>query len=324
MKAERKYLRPRANPIKKPPGAAAGGKSRPKPESKTDPAKPLAGKKRWTEEDFEILNEIGKGRYGVVSRARELRSGKVVALKKVTAQTLTETESFDLIRNEIELNSRLLCANIVRMYGFFPTKDCIVMVLEFVEGGDLFTRLAQAGGYIGEPEAAFILSQLVDALMYLRERHVIHRDIKPENLLLTRDSKGRIGQVKLCDFTWAAHCLEDERRATVCGTPAYLAPEVASAIDYDGKVDIWSTGVLLYQMLTGTLIVVGNDLTEIKEAMLKMKVNFPEKPKISGGAKELVQKLLARLPEDRPTLEEIKQNCWVILNRENYKSTLVT
>ena len=218
-----------------------------KPKGKTTVNYKSILSRKLTPSHFEILEELGKGRYGTVSKAKEKSSGKIVALKEVSFETISKDDCFDMIKSEIEINTRLLHPNIVRMFCFFDTPVQLTMVMEYISGGDLFSELLHSGGYLSEPESAFILSQLVEALIYLRDRHVIHRDIKPENVMLIRNTQGKVIQAKLCDFTWAAHCLH-ERRITICGTLGYCAPEMVSSIDYDNKVDLWSTGVMLYQM----------------------------------------------------------------------------
>lgn len=277
--------------------------------------------RKLTANNFEVIEEIGKGRYGTVFKCKEKASGRILAIKEVTFETIHKDDCFDLIKTEIEINTRLIHANIARMYCFYADNAKLCMVMEYIPGGDLFTELIRAGGYLSECEAAFILAEVVEALTYLRVRHVIHRDIKPENILLVRNNNGQVIQAKLCDFTWAAHCLH-ERRITVCGTLGYCAPEVASAIDYDDKADLWSTGVLLYQMLTGELVVKGKNLEEVKQEMKGLKLVFPDKPVISKEAKELVRRLLLKTSEERPKLESIRHHLWVKKNAAKYKASL--
>jgi len=282
-------------------------------------ATPAITQKKWTDADFEIITEIGKGRYGTVYKAKHKNSGKFIALKEVKFETINQNDCFEQIKSEIEINSRLLHPNIARLYGFFSSSDKLTMVLDFISGGDLFTKLLQSGGYLSEPECAFVLDQLIDALIYLRNRHIIHRDIKPENVLLTKNSSGDIINAKLCDFTWAAHSI-NERRITICGTLGYCAPEMACSIDYDNKVDVWSTGVLLFQILTGTLIIGGNKEDDFQKSMQSLKIIFPEKPEITDGAKNLVHRILSKNPEDRPSLEKIKIDSWLLINVARYKA----
>jgi len=268
---------------------------------------------------FEVLEEIGKGRYGTVFKAKDKASGKILALKEVTFDTLLKDDCFDLVKTEIEINTRLIHDNIVRMYCFFNDTTKLTMVMEYISGGDLFTELLKSGGYLSEPEAAFILSEIVEGLICLRDRHVIHRDIKPENVLLVRDGNGKVVRAKICDFTWAVHCLH-ERRITVCGTLEYCAPEVASATDYDNKADLWSLGVLVYQMLTGELVVKGRNLEEVRKEMRGLKLEFPNQPTISKEGKDVVKRLLLKTSEERAGLETIKNHVWVRKNIVKYKS----
>eukprot|EP00826_Nyctotherus_ovalis_P005086 TRINITY_DN1113_c0_g7_i1.p1 TRINITY_DN1113_c0_g7~~TRINITY_DN1113_c0_g7_i1.p1 ORF type:complete len:311 (+),score=100.74 TRINITY_DN1113_c0_g7_i1:197-1129(+) len=277
--------------------------------------------RKLTASHFEVLEEIGKGRYGTVFKAKDKGSGKILALKEISFETLLKDDCFDLIKTEIEINTRLIHENIARMYCFFTDATKLTMVMEYISGGDLFTELLNSGGYLCEAEAGFILSELAEALTYLRDRHVIHRDVKPENVLLVRNARGQVVQTKLCDFTWAAHCLH-ERRITVCGTLQYCAPEVASASDYDNKADLWSVGVLVYQMLTGELVVRGKDLEEVRREMRGLRLAFPEQPKVSKEGKDLVKRLLLKTSEERPGLETIKNHPWVKKNAAKYKASL--
>lgn len=213
------------------------------------PVKPPPTSSPWTRDDFDFGNPpkpIGLGRFGHVYAAKERRSGKEVAIKVLFKKELETCGVVKQLRQEIEVHCRLRHPNIVRMFGWFQDPHRVYVVMSLGVGGDLLKFLrAQPQRRLPEPQAAFYVRQLLDALTYLHGQGIIHRDLKPENLLLDRR-----GHLLLCDFGW---CTSSKRlRQTVCGTQGdYLAPEVLAREPYGPSVDLWTAGVLAFELLHG-------------------------------------------------------------------------
>ncbi|KAI9470883.1 MAG: kinase-like domain-containing protein [Benjaminiella poitrasii] len=202
--------------------------------------------KHWTLDDFEVGKALGKGNFGHVYLAREKESGFIVALKVLYKSELAKTGIEKQLRREVEIQGHLKHPNILRLYGYFHDKTRVFLILEYAAKGELFTELQNRGRFT-EPEAANYAMQMVNALLYLHRKRVIHRDIKPENLML-----GLNGELKIGDFGWSVRTGRfDNRRSTLCGTLDYLPPEMVEGRAHTESVDLWSLGVLLYELIVG-------------------------------------------------------------------------
>lgn len=191
-------------------------------------------KKTWTLDDFLIQEKAGNGQYGIVYRAVEKISKYEVALKAINISKIAEHDFFNQTKSEIEIHYRLRHPNILRLFGYFYDDQSVYVVLEYAPYGNLYQKIKRERN-LSEDLARSILKQLVNALIFMRDRNIIHRDIKPENILLC-DSKGTI---KLSDFGWATKAL-NSNRLTFCGTADYVAPELVHSVPYDYKIDLWA------------------------------------------------------------------------------------
>lgn len=178
------------------------------------------------------------------------------------------------------------------------------MVLEYVDGGELFAAIT-ANGRLSEPQAIRYFRQIIAAVRYCHELNICHRDLKPENILLTKD-----GQIKIADFGMAAlHQSPGHKLKTSCGSPHYAAPEVVKGGAYRGdKTDIWSIGVILYATLAGKLPfdtdATGDDL--VRALVPKIKKGVYEMPEdFSPEATDLIWRMLQVNPRDRITMGQI-------------------
>merc|ERR1712083_758800 len=165
-------------------------------------------------------------------------------------------------------------------------------------GGELYKSLQRQGMQrFVESQATLYISQMADALTYCHSKKVIHRDIKPENLLL--DVKGNI---KIADFGWSVHA-PNSRRATMCGTLDYLPPEMIEGALHDDKVDLWSLGVLTYEFLVGKPPFEAESNNETYKRITKVDVKYPGH--VSTEAKDLISRLLMKVPSQRLSLAEV-------------------
>ncbi len=219
------------------------------------------------------------------------------------------------MKREIEIQGELSHPNIIRLYGFFYNEKRIYIILEYASGGHLYARMAKAGGRFSEKEAAKYVSATASALRHCHSKGVIHRDLKPENMLL--DSKGN---VKIADFGWSVHMIRYSRRTTMCGTLDFLAPELCQKKEYDLTVDLWSLGVLMYEMLYGQppFEVKASTMKESKEQTMDrivvVDLQFPAEPQISNSAKNLIKALLKKDPARRLPLSRVLCHPWIVEN----------
>ncbi|HWN94964.1 MAG TPA: serine/threonine-protein kinase, partial [Methylomirabilota bacterium] len=223
--------------------------------------------------DFEILALIGQGGMGAVYQAVQPELDRIVAIKVLASATASDPEFTERFRREAATLARLDHPGIVKLFDYGQREGFAYFVMEFVDGMDLSQRIAN--GPLPLNEAFAIASQLCDALQHSHERSVVHRDIKPGNVLLAAD-----GGVKIADFGLARLVEPDaadhrltRTRATL-GTPRYMAPEqMTPASDIDHRADIYSVGVVLYEMLTGALPAGHFDPPSEKAALLNPRID---------------------------------------------------
>ncbi|KAH0996438.1 hypothetical protein GBA52_020302 [Prunus armeniaca] len=197
--------------------------------------------------DYVLISEVGEGSFSRVWKAVHRESGEVVALKQVFLSRLNRHLK-NCLDCEIRFLSSVCHPNIVRLLKAFQNEGCIFLVLEFCNGGNLAAYIRQHGR-VQEQIARKFMQQLGAGLEILHSHHIIHRDLKPENILLSHSDDDAV--VKVADFGLSRSLHPGDYAETVCGSPLYMAPEVLQFERYDGKVDMWSVGVILFELLNG-------------------------------------------------------------------------
>ncbi|KOB69887.1 Serine/threonine-protein kinase 6 [Operophtera brumata] len=262
-------------------------------------------KKSWMLTDFELGRPLGKGKFGNVYLAREKESHYVVALKVLFKSQIQDAEIEHQVRREVEIQCRLRHPNILRMYGYFHDEKRIYLILEYAKHGALYHLLKQCKRF-DEKTAASYVRDLAKALLYCHSKKVIHRDIKPENLLI-----GHKMELKMADFGWSVHS-PSSRRMTLCGTLDYLSPEMVEGKPHNYAVDIWSLGVLCYELLVGMPPFDAIDSHQTYKKIRYVIIKYPAF--ISEKAKDLMGKLLVVNPEQRMPLANVLQHPWIVEN----------
>ena len=248
---------------------------------------------------------LGKGAFGLVSLARSVVTGELVAMKTVDKAKLTSENLKKTVEHEIRILKRLRHKRIVRLYEVIETARSIILILEYVDGGTV-QQLVKKNKKIDESDAQRILYQLIDAVEHCHQMHVCHRDLKLENFMLARNGRS----LKLIDFGLSVVWKPGQNLFKSYGTPCYMAPEIIKGASYQGAhVDIWSLGVALATMLTGSLPFQGAGDTELKKRILRGAFACPEH--VSAEAKDLLHKMLHLNPEGRITIKEIRQHPWL-------------
>ncbi|XP_070495920.1 aurora kinase C [Chironomus tepperi] len=264
-------------------------------------------KKAWSLVNFDIGRPLGRGKFGNVYLAREKETKFVIALKVLFKKQISDQGIEHQVRREIEIQSHLRHPNILRMYGFFHDEARIYLILEYAPGGTLFNALkSQPNHRFDEKKSAKYIKCLVSALIYLHERNVIHRDIKPENLLLGNDD-----QLKIADFGWSVH-EPNSQRTTLCGTMDYLSPEMVQGKPHTKTVDLWSIGVLAYELLVGSAPFHHENYDKTYQKIMRVEYALPQY--ISKAAGHLIKNLLVFNPEKRMPLDQVAIHPWFTSN----------
>ena len=241
-------------------------------------------------EKYAVLDLVGEGSFGKVYRGRVKYTGRVVALKFISKAGKTAKDLANL-REEIRILRELEHDNIIALLDAVETRDEFVVVTEFAHG-ELF-EILEHDGRLPEKEVRRVAKQLVLALHYLHSRRVIHRDMKPQNVLV-----GAGGKIKLCDFGFAKSVSGGAFVLTsIKGTPLYMAPELVQEQKYNHTVDLWSLGVILYELYVGQPPFYTNSIYKLVGHIVKDPVKFP--PEMSKDFRSFLQGLLCKRPGDR-------------------------
>lgn len=196
--------------------------------------------------DFITEKVLGKGAFGKVLLVTKKDTGRMYAMKCLRKEMIEQRNQRAHTRTERDILAEAKCPFIVQLQFAFQTADKLYMVMDFVNGGELFFHLRKCTRF-QEDRAKFYAAEILIALEYLHGQGIIYRDLKPENVLL--DSEGH---VKLTDFGLSKKFFTGEKKAfSFCGTPEYLAPEILKGVGHDQAADFWSLGALLYEMLAG-------------------------------------------------------------------------
>ena len=253
--------------------------------------------------NYLIKKTLGQGTFGKVKLGIYLPTGEKVAIKILEKDKIIEKDDEIRVKREFDMLAILNHPNVILVAEIFESYDNYYSVMEYCEGGELFNYIVK-NRRLDQDEAAFFYFQLINGLEYIHSLGIVHRDLKPENLLLTKDHL-----LKIIDFGLSNYFREGQKEylETPCGSPCYASPEMVSGQKYDGiKIDIWSTGIILYAMLCGYLPFEDKDNDILFEKILECKLIFPKY--ITKMAKDLMVKILVTDPDRRININEIKKH----------------
>ena len=266
--------------------------------------------------------QLGSGSFGRVYLVSHNETKKLFALKIIDKRKLMVSYGkLDIIYNEINIHSKLDHENIIKLHNVHEDNDNINIIMEYAENGNLYELISKEKTGLNESKAFDYFIQVVNAVYYLHNNNIIHRDIKPENILIGANDK-----IKLCDFGWAKE-LTLENRSTFCGTVEYMAPEIVGSENYDYSVDIWSLGILLYELLYGHSPFKANNTKNVILNIKTHELTYDDKNKVvSKSCKDLIQKLLDSNPQKRLKIKDILEHPFVkkYSKKYSYKKKLST
>ncbi len=262
--------------------------------------------------------QLGSGSFGRVFLVSHNETKKLFALKEIDKRKLMVSYGkCDIIYNEINIHSKLDHENIIKLYNVHENNETIYIIMEYAENGNLFELIKKEKNGLSEDKAFEYFIQVVNAVYYLHNNNIIHRDIKPENILIGANNK-----IKLCDFGWAKE-LTLENRSTFCGTVEYMAPEIVENENYDYGVDIWSLGILLYELLYGHSPFKANNTKNVILNIKSHEFTYDDTNKnISNTCKDLIKKLLNNNPQKRYKIKDILEHPFIKKHSEKYLTNI--
>ena len=248
---------------------------------------------------------LGEGAFSKVQLYQDKKTKIKYAVKKMNLAHLEKlSQNKKFVMNEVNIQGRISHPNIIKLYNFFENNKECNLILEYASKGTLYDLIISNKG-LNENIAFCYFLQTLNAIYFLHLHSIIHRDLKPENLLINENNI-----IKLCDFGWSVK-LKSNKRTTFCGTVEYMAPEIIKKQQYDETIDIWSLGVLLYELVHSysPFYSEDSDFKKIKNNIVQNELIFKEG--LSEDYKDLIKKILIKDSEKRIKIEEIYQHPFI-------------
>ena len=262
----------------------------------------------------------GFGSYGQVLLAKNLKNNLLYAIKHIKKEKVLQAkEKIDIIYREIKIQRSIIHPNIIRLYSYKEDKENFYLIMEYAKKGNLLSKIRKEGK-LNENEAFKLFIQVCSAILFLHSNGYAHRDIKPENILIDENNN-----IKLCDFGLCIN-LNEGQRTTFCGTYEYIAPEILKEQPYDQSIDIWSLGILLYEILHGySPFRVSNNKNdeenqkEIFKNIIDYKYKIDDKLYLSNECVDMIHKLLEYNCKNRIKTSEIFLHPWIKRFEKSFK-----
>ena len=255
--------------------------------------------------NYQIKQTLGEGTFGKVKLGIYIPTNEKVAIKVIEKDRMTDKDDVIRLKREFDMLSKFNHPNVILVTEIFESADSYYSVMEYCELGELFNYIVDKKR-LSENESSFFYYQIIQGLEYIHSLGIVHRDLKPENLLLSKEHL-----LKIIDFGLSNYFTKGQKEllSTPCGSPCYASPEMVAGKKYDGmKIDVWSTGIILFAMLCGYLPFEDKNNDVLFDKILECKVEFPEY--ISDEPKDLINKILVVDPEKRITIEQIKNHSY--------------
>ncbi|VEL08923.1 unnamed protein product, partial [Protopolystoma xenopodis] len=242
---------------------------------------------------YDILEEIGTGTFGVVHRCREKATGNIYVAKFIDTPGILEKTT---VRNEIAIMNQLQHRKLLNLHDAFDGRNEMVLIMEFLSGGELFDRVADDSYQMNEAEVVKYISQVLDGILHMHEASIVHLDVKPENIMC---ETSKSTDIKLVDFGLATKLNPKELVKVTTATAEFAAPEIADLEPVGFYTDMWAIGVLTYVLLSGLSPFSGRDKLETLDNVRRGEYSFDynEFKGISDKAKDFISHLLQKQPK---------------------------
>ncbi|KAJ7326970.1 hypothetical protein JRQ81_016729 [Phrynocephalus forsythii] len=250
-------------------------------------------------EDFKVGNLLGKGSFAGVYRAVSLKTGLEVAIKMIDKKAMHKVGMVQRVQNEVKIHCQLKHPSILELYNYFEDSNYVYLILEMCHKGEMSRFLKTRKNRFSEEEVRHFMHQIITGMLYLHTHGILHRDLTLSNLLLTNNMN-----IKIADFGLATQLkMPHEKHYTMCGTPNYISPEIATRSAHGLESDVWSLGCMFYTLLTGKPPF---DTDTVKNTLNKVVLADYEIPAfLSVEAQDLIQQLLRKNPADRLSLSSV-------------------
>jgi 5'-AMP-activated protein kinase catalytic alpha subunit len=253
--------------------------------------------------EYNFVKKLGEGTFGVVVLAIHKKTNEKVAIKILEKQKIIDQIDMNRIKKEIHILKQLRHNNIVDLYNVIETASYIYLIMEYIDGIELFEYIIN-NKRINEIESCHFYQQIISGIEYLEKLNIAHRDIKPENLIIDKNKR-----IKIIDFGLSNNYKTNQLLSTACGSPFYAAPEMVKGNKYNGnKIDIWSSGIVLYAMLCGFLPFDDKDIDILYRKIMDGIFEIPAF--LSEEAINLINHILEVDPNKRYNINEIKKHPW--------------
>ncbi|XP_054856716.1 myosin light chain kinase 3 isoform X2 [Eublepharis macularius] len=250
---------------------------------------------------------LGGGRFGQVHKCTEKSTGLCLAAKIIKVKAAKEREE---VKNEINIMNQLNHVNLIQLYDAFECKNNLTLIMEYVDGGELFDRITDENYHLTELDAILFTKQICEGIHYLHQQYILHLDLKPENILCVNHAGN---QIKIIDFGLARRYKPREKLKVNFGTPEFLAPEVVNYDFVSFPTDMWSVGVIAYMLLSGLSPFLGETDTETMNYIVNCSWDFDAEAfeQVSEEAKDFVSRLLVKEKSGRISAANCLKHEWL-------------
>lgn len=251
---------------------------------------------------YDKIKVVGRGSHGLVSLCRNLKDNRLVIIKEVHVEHLTEQEKESTL-NEVKVLSRLNHPNIIAYYDNFIHDSSVKIVMEYANKGSLHDYLqSQNGNLVPQMDVIKMFTQIVQGLHYIHSQKILHRDLKTHNIFVIHNPEVLLLPIlKIGDFGISKVLMSQSKASTVLGTPSYLSPELCQGQMYDEHSDLWALGCILYEMLTLRKAFEAPTLASLVMKIMQGQVIPIDTAKYTKAMEELLQALLRSVPQERPS-----------------------
>jgi len=258
--------------------------------------------------NYEQKKELGRGKFGVVFQVEDKATNKIYAAKHIKTR---KKEMKEKVIEEIAILKKFSNPHIIRFINAFETPSEVILVMEYLDGGELFERVADDDFNLTESDCCLFMRQICRGVQYLHNQKIVHLDLKPENVVCTQKENA---SVKIIDFGTAKELEPTEQVKALVGTPEFVAPEVVNYDFISTGTDMWSLGVICYILISGYSPFMGDTDTETYNNISNVTFDFDleEFDQISENARDFISQLLRLSPRNRLSAEQCLEHGWLM------------